>query len=210
VNLKVIFELDGTGVVYSPSFPLHLDGLLEWAAMPIEKIGIVDRNSDDIFHPEIPVEKWKVGDTWGWKASALFPEPERHPESIQYWRKKFRQNRSHLLGCSFNTMSGAYREYNMPMVLCMCNRMIAYVRGEKCKIKTLLEKIKYLGKKGSYGKGRVNNIRVRGINHDWSIEKDGRYMRFFPKKDGVRFGRVRPPYWNTTNRLQTCYVGDAV
>ena len=207
-NLKITFFLDGTGVIVNPADPLHLDGLLSFCAMPADKIKMVDRNSNDIFHPELPLAKWTHSGQWGWKASALFPEPERHPESIQYWRKKFRQNRMHIISGSVNLMSGMYREYNMPMPLSLCLRMVAYAVGDRKHVSELLGKLKYLGKKTAYGKGRINNITVKTINDDFAIEKNGKYMRYFPDENGSRFGRVKAPYWNTTGRCQTCYVGD--
>lgn len=200
--------MDGTGVIMYPYKPIHLDSLLAWTVCP-EHLKSKGLERDEI--PEIqrlPLKKWHIEGHWGWCASALFPDNET--ESLQYWRKKFRTNRIHMTKGSPNLMSGKYKEYNMPMPLVLCNTMTAYALGEPTQIAQLIEQIKFIGQKGAYGKGNIVGVEVEVIENDYSLAKDGLATRFLPDKNGNRFGRVLPPYWNTTESLQTCYVGDVV
>lgn len=81
--------------------------------------------------------------------------------------------------------------------------------GDRGRIEQILRKnIKYLGKKRSYGKGKVIDIKVEIIDNDYSMIKDGCANRWLPDKNGTRFVRIRPPYWNRIDRVNCCEVGD--
>ena len=204
--LKITFQMDGTGVVMYPQNPVHLDSLLAWTLCPRH---LIDKGLERNEVPEIqrlPLGEWHINGYWGWHASALFPDGEI--ESLQYWRKKFRMNRIQMTTGSPNLMSGKYREYNMPMPLILCNTMTAYALGSRKRVAQLLRRIKFIGQKGAYGKGAVVDVNVEVIDNDWSLSKDGQATRFLPAEDGKRYGRIRPPYWNATERINTCYVGD--
>jgi hypothetical protein len=206
-NLEIIFYLDGTGVYYDSYEPIHLDALLAWAYIPrkIENRNITrDDIPDDII---LPLKSWKINNNWGWHASALFPN-EDYSESIQYWRKKFRQNRVEKMNSSVNLKQGIYREYNTPMCLIIIDKMICYAKGNKSKIKVALKQIKYLGKKRAYGKGKIIKIKIKEIENDYSLIKDGKAMRWLPKKNGQKLVRCRPPYWNRIDRVNCCEIGE--
>jgi CRISPR type IV-associated protein Csf3 len=206
-NLQITFFLDGTGLIIDKNEPIHLDALLAWSLIPkFVKLDNIGR-SDKPFDCPLPLEKWNIKNQWGWKASALFPG-DYQIETIQYWRKKFRQNRIEKMKGSVNTQQGIYREYNTPMCLLLTEKMIAYAVGEKSKIKKALKEIKHLGKKRAYGKGKVISVKVEEIEEDWSIVKDGKAMRWLPKKNGIRLVRCRPPYWNRIERINCCEVGE--
>jgi CRISPR type IV-associated protein Csf3 len=198
--------MDGTGVVMYPQNPIHLDSLLAWTLCPGHLIHIgLERNEVPKIQ-KLPLATWHINGHWGWCASALFPESP--VESGQYWRKKFRMDRIHLTRGSPNLMSGKYREYNMPIPLILCSEVIGYAFGDRKRLAQLLPRVRYIGKKGGYGKGGVVGVKVETINEDYSLVKEGKAMRFLPQKDGNRYGRILPPYWNDTERIQTCYVGD--
>lgn len=204
--LKITFRMDGTGVIMFPQNPVHLDSLFAWVLCPGR---LVDNGLGRNEVPKIqrlPLGEWHIDGCWGWHASALFPDNDI--ESLQYWRKKFRTNRIHLTTGSPNLMSGKYREYNMPIPLILCNTITAYALGSRKRVAQLLKRIRYIGKKGAYGKGGVVSTEVEVIEKDFSLVKDGKAMRFLPTKRGSRYGRVLPPYWNVTERIKTCCVGD--
>jgi hypothetical protein len=205
-NLKITFFLNGEGLCYDPAEPLHIDALLAWLLIPYHtKLDNITK--DDVpFDVSLPLEKWEMNEEWGWKASALFPG-EGYFESIQYWRKKLRQNRVEKMEGSVNLKQGIYREYNTPMCLVITDKMYGYARGNGKKIKRILKKIKYLGKKTAYGKGKVIDLKVEEIEVDYSITKDGKAMRYLPVKNGIRLCRCRPPYWNRIGRINCCDVG---
>lgn len=206
--LKVTFHLDGAGVLFDPAEPIHLDALLVFAAAAHHKgAGELSRDQrpDDI---SIPLAKWRVGDTWGWCASALFPDGQT-AESLQFWRKKFRQNRVELTNGSPNLTNGTWREYNMPMPLVLCHTMVAWCVGDRRNVRhELVRHIRHLGKKAAMGKGVVNDVTVERVEEDWSLVRDGKAQRWLPLPDGVRLCRARPPYWNQVDRVHMCEVGE--
>ena len=200
--------MDGTGVIMHPYNPVHLDSLLAWTLCPGHLIDKgLERNEVPAIQ-RLPLGEWHIDGYWGWHASALFID--NGAESLQYWRKKFRTNRIQLTKDSPNLMSGKYREYNIPMPLILCDTITAYALGSRKRIAQLLKRIKFIGQKGAYGKGLVVDTEVVVIEKDLSLIKDGKAMRFLPQKNGSRFGRILPPYWNATERVKTCYVGEEI
>jgi CRISPR type IV-associated protein Csf3 len=206
--LKVTFHLDGTGVLYDPAEPTHLDSLLTFAAVAHHACGEAPSRTNRAPIIPLPLERWHVGETWGWCASALFPDGQVI-ESLQFWRKKFRTNRIQLATGSPNLTNATYREYNMPMPLVLCHSMVAWCVGDRRKIRhELIRSIRHLGRKASMGKGTVNDVTVEHTDEDWSLLRDGRAQRWLPMEDGVRLVRPRPPYWNNTERVASCEVGE--
>lgn len=205
-NLKITFFLNGEGIYYDPAEPIHLDALLAWVLIPYHVQLDNITKDDDPFDVPLPLEKWEINRQWGWKASALFPG--KYFESIQYWRKKFRQDRIEIMKGSVNLQQGIYREYNTPMCLIVTDKMIGYARGNGKEIKRILKKIKYLGKKTAYGKGKIIDLDIEKVDEDYSIIKDGKAMRYLPQKKGSRLVRCRPPYWNRIDRINCSEIGD--
>lgn len=207
--LKVTFHLDGTGVLFDPAEPIHLDALLVLAAAAHHgtQRGELTREErpDDI---PLPVARWRVGSVWGWSASALFPDGQT-AETLQFWRKKFRQNRVELTAGSPNLTNATWREYNMPMPLVLCHTMIAWCLGDRRNIRhELIRSVRHLGKKAAMGKGCVNDITVERVDEDWSLVRAGRAQRWLPSPSGARLCRARPPYWNNIERALMCEVGE--
>lgn len=208
--LKITFQMDGTGLYYDPYEPIHLDALLCWALMPFhrKKGDEAPTRSSECLDVPLPLGKWHIGDQWGWHASALFPEGVT-AEGLQFWRKKFRQNRIELSVGSPNLQNGIYREYNNPLPLLLTTKMVAYALGDRGRVHQILRKhIKYLGKKAAYGKGRVISVDVEVIEQDFSLIIAGKAVRFLPDPDGIRKVRCRPPYWNNYGATNCCEIGD--
>lgn len=214
---KITFHLDGTGVYYDPFEPPTLDGILAVAFMAL----IRARREESYEHEEIgrdeppydvplPLGRWSVGDVWGWKASALFPDGET-AESLVYWRKRLRQNRIELTEGSPNTTNGIYRDWNMPLPLLLCRSMAAYCvtdRSGRHDIRRQLEKIRWLGKKRGHGHGRIVGITMEKCDEDYSTHRDGKLTRWMPSEDGSRLVRPRPPYWNNYGRVKCAEIGE--
>ena len=205
--LKIIFRLDGTGIYYDPFEPIMLDSLLAWCLMPFHASGIRPERDDKPFDISLPLAKWKINGSWGWKASALFPEGQT-AESLQFWRKRFRTARVEVIKGKPDIRSGAYREYHSPIPLLLTHRMVAYVVGDRRNIRKALQKhLKYLGKKRAYGKGSILGIEVEVIEQDFSLtNKDGLAMRWLPDDAGIRLVRPRPPYWNNCGKIRCCEI----
>lgn len=208
MNFKVTFNLDGCGVYYDQSEPIHLDALLAWSLTPMqtERRGLErGEQPDDI---QLPLVRSIINGSEVWHASALFPAEDGY-ETLRFWRKKFRQNRVELTSGSPNLTMGVYREYNMPVPLLLVPQMVAYASGDKGEVRRILRKhIKSLGKKRAYGYGKIVSIECEEIEEDWSLVKDGVAMRWLPDPNGIRLVRVTPPYWNAVDRVNCCEVGE--
>ena len=204
MNFKIIFELDGTGICYDPTEPLHLDSLLAWALLPMQY-----PNRKKLTRTNIPeeiqlplLEKNVLGHEI-WCASALFPEEAI--ETITYIRKRLRHNKLYYTEGAFDTKGGPYRMHNIPLIKTLCRRMVAYASGNRKEVKRILKKhIKLLGKKRQ---GIVKDIHCEEIAENWSMVKEGKAMRWLPNENGPRMVRLRPPYWNNTDRVLVAEIG---
>lgn len=208
--IKITFHLDGSGVYYDPFEPIMLDSLLAAALIRWHTHGEPPARDEKPFDVPLPLAKWSIGGTWGWRASALFPDGET-TETLQHWRKRFRQNRAELTIGSPNLTNGTYRDWNMPLPILLATKMVAYAVGEGGKIRrTLRRDIRYLGKKRAHGRGRIVDIDVEDCDSDFSLTKDNVSMRWIPFKAGTRLVRPRPPYWNIIDRVSCCEIGEPI
>ena len=183
-----------------------LDGILAAACVRWHLHGEPPARDEPCDDVPLPLERWHLGGTWGWKASALFPDGDQ-AEGLQFWRKRFRQNRIELTAGSPNLTNGIYRDWNMPLPLLLVPRMVAYGVGDVHRVRHELKRsIRWLGKKRAHGHGRVLTIDVERVDYDWSMYRDGKPTRWLPDVDGHRLVRVRSPYWNTTERVQCCEI----
>lgn len=207
-SLKITFHLDGAGVFFDPFEPLHLDSLLSWALAPFHCKGEAPGRDDEPYDIPLPLGKWKINGIWGWHASALFPDGDV-AESLQYWRKRFRQSKVDCCKQNPNLSNGPYREYNVSMPLLLCHKMTAYAFGSRKRVAHVLRKqVRFIGKKKAYGKGVITNIDVDVIDKDRSLINEGITTRYLPDKNGIRLIRPRPPYWNNVGKVKCCNVGD--
>lgn len=206
--IKATFFLDGTGVYYDPAEPLHLDSLLTWALLPMQKLeGEPPKRDEDPDDIRLPLGTWEHDGVWGWTASALFPDGDPI-ETIRFWRKKFNTDRVDMVDKTVNTRVGATREYNVPMPLLLAHRVHAWALGDRKRVAQALRKnIRYLGKKRSQGIGKVTDILVEWTDDKWFLEKEGAAMRWLPMDGAARKVRTRPPYWNNVGRVPCCEVG---
>jgi len=204
--MRITFHLDGTGVHFRPWEPIHLDGILAWVLAPRQGYRHLTRDEvpADI---ELPLLKQRIGETWVWRASALFPEGETG-ESVWYWRKRFRRHRADLTTGSPNLQMGTYRDWQTPVPFLLCHRLVAYASGDAHEVRRLLREVRYLGKKRAHGHGRIVRMDVEPWPEDWSLSREGRAMRWLPDQDGLRIVRPRPPYWHSHGAIPCCEVGD--
>jgi hypothetical protein len=208
--MRIVFQLDGTGVCFDPAEPIMLDALLASALCRFHVHGEPPARDEEPFDIPLPLQRWKSGSAWGWSASALQPDGDK-AESLQYWRKRFRQGRVELAAGAPNLTNGVYRDWNMPMPLLLTHRLVGYAVGDAGRVRRELRRsVRSLGKKRAHGRGRVIGIDVETCEDDFSITRDGIAMRWFPQPDGARLVRPRPPYWNMIGRVQCCEIGERI
>lgn len=204
---KVTFNLDGTGLLYNPAEPIHLDALLAWCLAPRQRKSCNDRGVSPKT-ANLPLLRNHVCGEWVWAASALFPEGPTG-EDLQFWRKRFRQSRADLTTGSPNLKNGTYRDWQTPYPVFLALKMVAYASGSRKAVKRILKEVRYLGKKTAYGYGKIVSMEFDEIQDDWTMYKDGLTTRFLPDLDGHRLVRPRPPYWHPMGRVQCRDVGSA-
>ena len=215
-SLEITFTLDGTGVYYDPFEPPMLDAIFCVALARRQYHGEPPARDERPFEFELPLKKWHARGTWGWHASALFPDPDAQ-ETLLHWRKRLRQNRMEITNGSPNLTNGVYRDWNMPLPLLLTRHLtgwcVAETKGDGHGIARdirheLKRSVRWLGKKRSQGRGNIIEIAVEHCDEDCSIDKDGKFTRYMPAEDGPRLVRPRPPYWNTWNRTTCSEIGD--
>jgi len=204
-NLKIIFYLDGTGIIYYNEY-IHLDSLIAVTKLTKKQISNGISQNELPIEFDLPLDKWDIDGYWGWKASVLFPI-DRY-ETIQYFRKRFDVNRILKDFGSCNIQGGFYKNKNCPENLILTNKLIGYCRGNKKEIEKCLKKIKYLGKRRNCGKGKIIDMKINVIKNDYSIIKNNKAMRYLPNKESIRLVRYRPPYWHRYNRTNCCEIGE--
>jgi len=200
--------MDGTGAVLYPGMPVHLDSLLAgiWFTNNgyTESITSFDVPDD----PALSLKKWHIENEWGWCASALFPV---NPfEALHYRRKRTNIDRVELTQGRIILDGLKMGNRNNPMPLVLCTEIIGYAAGDKEGVQELCRGVRNIGKDFARGKGRVNSFEIEEIEQNFSLWKDGKAMRYLPKKDGTRIGRIRPPYYNVNSMVKSCFVLEAV
>ena len=206
---RVVFHLDGAGVYYDPAEPIMLDGLLCACNSRFHVHGEAPMRDEEPLDVPLPLRKWEAGGTWGWHASALLPDGDTL-ESVQFYRKRFRQGKVDFTTGSPNLTNGPYRDWNQPLPLLHCLRMVAYGYGDRYEVQRALRRgIRYLGKKRAHGKGAVTEINVETIAQDYSFVRDGVAIKWMPAEGGTRVVRPRPPYWSNHGRVECCEIGEA-
>lgn len=207
--LKITFTVDPAGVIFDPFNPPMLDSLIDWCLSPMARTSKEPpTRSEEPEEIRLPLGTWHVGDNWGWCASAILPEGDVQ-ETIRHYRKKFRVNRISLTNGMPNLQSGPTREYNLPFVAQLPDTLVAYAIGDRKRIKDLFRRnLRYLGQKRHRSFGRIEDYTIEIIDDDYSLVRDGLAMRWLPDDNGMRDVRLRPPYWNNTNRVTCCEIGD--
>lgn len=209
--LKITFDLDGAGLHYNPHSPIHLDDIIAWTLAPI-LLPKEHRNPARDQPPvefDLPIMRTKYNGIELYKASALLPVGNAQYDLV-HWRKKFNTDRINHTKGSPNLQNGVYREYNQPLPLLLVNHLEAYVESTRREMRRLLSQVRYLGKKRSQGFGKIANIDIIEIYQDFSLFREGKAMRYLPDSKGSKLVRVKPPYWNITNRIRCLNVGDDI
>lgn len=210
---KVTFDLDGSGIVYNPSDPIHLDALVVAAAYfqygAASGAPHATRDSP-VADFDAPIRRENINGARVFRASALAPEgPEGSDQ--RYWRKQFRTCAAELCSTgSVDITTGMHRLHNNPYDLVLCHRMVGWIECERKAVKKLIRLVKAIGARRGSGHGRVVSARIEPSEEDRCVSWEGRATRYYPHPRGLRLVRPRPPYWNVTERVRCLPPGTII
>lgn len=210
--IKITFTFDGSGVCHDPANPTHLDGLLAWALSIYHTQGDPPERDQAPIDIPLPLEKWLCPEPkcWGWMASALFPDGPT-AETLFHRRRKMQVDRLEQTSGTVNTQIGTMKEWNVPVPVLLCRRLVGFAVGDRKRVDQILRKhIRYVGRERARGYGRVLSVSVEWTDANWSMSRDGLCQRYLPSKDGTRLVRPRAPYWNVIDRVPHRDVGEEV
>lgn len=222
--LKITFSL--ASPIVDGANLLHLDALLAWVNVNI--------NNDDYESigdalDDLPLDSVEFDGMTVWKASKLtfnlrggrLGVPVRRmfirkTESLMIAEMKNELNMFHdkknsgfkagSIGNLISNGSGWSRNFQEFYPVKDCVTAVAYCIGDKKAIEDALKHIKWLGKRGVAGSGKVTGILVEvdeNANHLWKqralpagMVKDSELSQYYPA-----ITTVSNPYWMTTNKV---------
>lgn len=206
--LEVTFHTDGSGLVWDPHEPHHLDAILAYQWRVVRGLSMDCDPERPPEEADLPLAKWQIGDWWGWRASALFPVGDP-AESVQWARRRFDDKRIHLQSAAVvNTAAGSTKNTNKPWPLVLARAWRAWCCGDVEAVRALLAGVRALGRERGRGRGSVVAVQVECAVEDWSVTRDGLAMRYLPHPESPRIARCRPPYWHMHGRCAVTSVGD--
>lgn len=212
-NLKITAILQ-TGQVSTVDGYLPLDSILaaEWMRRNHPELMLNDgTKTGEIIYADLPFKKINHPKGWYWACS--FAQYEKQGEYIAHWHKRFDEclaekhiefgeQRGKVL-----VNAGRYKNYRMPIVVILTDKLEWYCVGDPDGIRDLLDGVAAIGKKRSQGYGLVDKWIVEDWPEDWSeVGPSGKLMRAvheLPKtveKAQVMIWGMRPPYWLQSNK----------
>ena len=209
---------DGNIVSDDGIFPLDAILAAAWTRKhyPIEYYNDGAKKKDNGIEIKLPLAEIEMQGQKFWSASIA--QYKKYGEYIYYWHKRFRSYLAEKYldkPKRVNTSSAQYKNYRMPVNVCITGPLTWFCVGDIDEIRDLLANIKSIGKKRAYGFGQIaldNAGRpawiVKPWHEDWSIrDSSGRLMRHIPFSGEfkpemmVRHWGVRPPCWLPENQI---------
>jgi len=134
-------------------------------------------------------------------------------ESVEHFGKRLATEHSALLSPARRQMApmtnGVFKSYRLPLRLRDCRKIVWFMRAERREIRRILKSILSVGKKRSFGYGRVDEWIVDHVEQDLSwfakTDRGSILMRPLPKCDDLpadligfreEFGAAQSPYWH--------------
>lgn len=160
----------------------------------------------------IPMARRMIGGVLVPCCSAPICQPVR--EAVEYFAKRLGIEHSALLAAEkrriVSTTNAIYKSYRLPLRMRVIDRIVWFCTGTRRHILNLLKSVASVGKKRSYGYGRVASWQAERMDEDWSWFADGVLMRPLPqcvelpdllgaKPD---FGACQPPMWHPARYME--------
>lgn len=191
---------NGTGV--------HLDGILAWGAFAAyerrrDRPPLPPMTSTHCTDFSLPLATWRLGDVWGWCASAA-QWPVSTIRGTEYVRRKPPESeyKQHTRAGRYDLALGAAKAQNKPVPVAFARTLTWYALGDADAVRALLEDVTHIGKLVGHGHGAVMAWDVAPTESDWSIERDGVLTRRMPGgwngRSATHNGAIRAPYHHRT------------
>lgn len=190
MGIKITAHLLSSPVVmddWSPS----IDGILEWSIL--DRLGLLQPNltreecekNAPIIAENMPLEKGEISGNWYWKCSSpcYFYEIEYTTQINKRWSPIEDGNPPEWgkRKQKWDSQSGPDKAYRLPLFERVISQIDWYLVGDIDRILDLLNSIKTIGKKGSYGNGQVLKWEAKEIGSDWHLwGPNGELMRPIP------------------------------
>jgi hypothetical protein len=197
-----------------------LDAILEYEMA--QRLGLAFKIQRHMPAPEygavhIPVLRQRIGGVLVPCCSSPIYAPQH--EAVEHFTKRLgvehasllRQDRQLIVAVGNST----YKSYRLPLHLRACDQIVWFVRGHRRPVLKLLRSVHSIGKKRSYGYGRVAEWTAETMAEDWCwfapSDQGPVLMRPLPlcpqlppNMLGYRrdFGAVQPPYWHPDRYLE--------
>jgi len=191
-----------------------LDAILEYEmAQRLGLAGKIQRH--EVAPPygqvHIPMLRRRIGGMLVPSCSSPICAPQH--EAVEYFAKRFAVEQAGLLDEKKRLVvamsNSTYKSYRLPLHMRACDRVVWFAAAHRRPVLKLLKSVNSLGKKRSYGYGRVARWEAEPWHEDWSwwlvTEKGSVLMRPLPLCDdlpsdliGYRrdFGACQPPMWH--------------
>lgn len=199
--LKVTFTIKSNSPIREPMHLIHLDALLAWSRVQ-QAVEENDSRGFEVQH-DLPLERLTSKDGhWVFAASALHYAP--FMRELRYWSRKTdlgmlaSDREDGLLALRANkisTSSGPWKQASQFEPLLHIAKAEAWCIGNKEAIETLLERVKFIGKRRSRGYGETTKI---SVEYDNSANEKVNARVFSwqrtPQHIEMECG-TKPPYW---------------
>lgn len=200
-----------TGQLASLDRLFALDSILAWAwMMENHPERMMVPPGADLIDPVLPLEK-RIPEhdplAWYWVCS--FAQFQADKEYVRHYHKRFdleREANLDLRGRSgkLNPALGPTKNYRKPQVILSVPELVWYCKGDKEKIRRLLDSILSMGQNKSHGWGMIREWIVEPWPKDWSEKgPEGKLTRPIPvpADEAESWQGIRPPYWHVSTRF---------
>jgi hypothetical protein len=181
---------------------MHFDGILSWGAFaalsPEAREALPSIGGPTAVDFDMPLARWKVGDVWGWRASAAHAEWLADTKVEVRKRPPQAEMARYTTAGSVQINCGSFKAQDKAFPARVAREVVWYAVGERPAVEALLAFVPHIGKLSRHGNGRVLEWRVDQWAPDWAIERDGALTRRMPaayRPDEVPGrGGLRAPY----------------
>jgi CRISPR type IV-associated protein Csf3 len=192
---------------YIPSLDgaLHLDGILAYACFQLWASEIEAR--DNLYIIPLPLGlAWVAPDGLPlWLATDMIPVGQAVSGAI-YIHARYPDHRAELaVKQSVLTTAGRYKDSRVPLSVVAADKVEGFCFGDPEALKTLLDRVSHIGRKGAHGHGRVLRWSIEDapdLTPESVLERRTVPVAYFGDAGvaGHRFAPRRgwsPPYWHT-------------